>query len=153
MEHPLTQLLPTGRTQAQVYPMGARGLPPGLEGYGPMWEPTTFILAQRATQQAIVALKPDFQLLALIGSSAQAAGLRVQLYDTQRKRRFFDRGVNFENALGAAAGANTAPFFLREPYSFEGVDKPQILVVVQNLAVVQNVTQVVLYGVCKRWNE
>ncbi len=145
--HPLARMLPLFHLQSQVYRLGER-LPPGLEGYTPIWEVAPFLLAGRATQQARISFKRDFHLLALMGSSSAAGGFRLQLYDMAKKRKLTDRGVAFANLLGTGGD----PMFLREPHRFDAKDS-QALLIVQNQDAAANTIEVVLYGVALRWNE
>lgn len=145
----LARMLPLSREQRQVYKMGEKH-PPGLEGYGPTWEAVNAVLAARSTLQMRVNLQRDFHLLALAASSSSNVngGFRAQMFDSLKRRRFADRGVNFANIAGGAV----AGFYLRDPYRFDQPDS-QVLVMMQNLETVQNTVQLVLYGVALRFNE
>ncbi len=143
-----SRMLPLSRPQVQVYRMADR-LPPGLEGYAPKWECVTLVLAGKQTQQMRVTLERDFHLLAFMASSANAGGFRVQIYDPAARVRFGDRGVNNANLAGGLQLSTTDPFFLREPYAFEG-PTPIALLNVQNQDPATNTIQIVLYGVCLR---
>lgn len=140
----LARLLPL--KGAGVYRLGESN-PPGLQGYGPVWEPVTVTLGALQTQQMRVNVQRDFHLLALTGSATGGA-FRVQLYDVNNKLRLADRGVRQENVVGTGG----FPFFLREPYRFDQPDS-QVMFLIQNLASVSNTIQAVLYGVCLRFNE
>lgn len=139
--NPLEHMMPYGRMQSAAYRFG-RGLPPGLEGKAPRWVTVNMTLASQQTQRESVDVPPNFWLISLLGSSTQALGYRVQLYDADNKVKLQARGVN--NPLALASGAT--PMVLRHPYNFgpEG----ECLVIVQNQALAQALVQVVLYGCC-----
>jgi hypothetical protein len=145
----LARMLPLQREQRMVYRMGEKN-PPGLSGYGPIWEAVNMILPARGTAQARVNVQRDFHLLALSASASVSdnGGFRVQFYDVIKQRRFADRGVKFPNFAGGASGA----VYLREPYEFDQPDS-QIYVVMQNLEIVANTVQIVFAGVALRFNE
>lgn len=145
--NPLARMLPLREANSQVYRLG-EATPPGLRGYGPTWEVISLVLAGRGTLQVRVNVQRDFHLMALTASSSAAGGFRAQLYDANKKRRFADRGVNFNNLFGPTGRA----LFLREPYRFDQPDS-SILCVVQNLDAAANTVQIVLYGVALRFNE
>jgi hypothetical protein len=157
MLHPLARMLPLQREQVQVYRLGEKNPPVGeLDGHGPDWEVVSMILNAGSTLQARVNLQRDYTLMALTVSSSSNVngGFRAQLYDTKKQRRLADRGVQMALMAGqpTAAAPPSGPFFLREPYKFDQPDS-QILVLAQNLEVVTNTIQIVLYGVVLRFNE
>jgi hypothetical protein len=139
--NPLAIMLPSAREQMMVYRQGE--LPPGLEGYQPRWEVANAVLGARQTVQVKLDLMTDFHLLALLGGATTntVGGFRAQLYDQLKRYRLADRGVQFPNIGGSAAGA----FFLREPYRFD-LPRSQALVLLQNMEAVTNTVQLVLYG-------
>lgn len=147
--NPIARMLPLQREQRMVYRMGEKH-PPGLSGYGPIWESVNAVLAARSTLQMRVNLQRDFHLLALSASSSSNVngGFRAQFYDVIKQRRFADRGVQFANIAGGAAGA----VYLREPYEFDQPDS-QVIVLMQNLETVTNTVQLVFAGVALRFNE
>ncbi len=149
-QNPLALLLPLRRHQQQVYRLGERVPPSGLDGHGPVWEAMSMVLGARGTLQARVNLQRDFHLMSIMasGTSAINGGFRAQLYDVKKRLRFADRGV--QQAL--IAGVTNSPFFLREPYPFPESDA-QIMVVVQNLETVANTIQLCFYGQVLRFNE
>lgn len=149
LRHPLARMLPLKRWQSQVYRLADK-FPPGLtDGFAPIWEVVPFSLAARTTQQARVNVQREFHLIAIAGSSSLAGGFRFQLYDQNRKRRLMDRGISFNNLLGPGS----SPLFLREPYPLTA-HNAQVLCVVQNqdTSGANNVIQIVLYGVARRFN-
>jgi len=150
LQHPLARMLPLQREQAQVYRLGERVPPSGLDGHGPVWEAMSMVLGARGTLQARVNLQRDFHLMSITTSATSNASgaFRAQLYDVKKRLRFADRGV--QQAL--IAGIANSPFFLREPYPFPESDA-QILVVVQNLETVANTIQLCFYGQVLRFNE
>jgi hypothetical protein len=155
--HPLARMLPLGREQVQVYRLGERLPPSGeFQGYGPMWEAINMVLQPRSTLQARVNFQRAFTLLS-VGSSTSSnvnGGFRAQFYDMKKQRRFADRGVQ-QAVIGGSLQPLPAfddPIFLREPYQFDLPDS-QALVLVQNLEIVVNTIQFVLYGVVLRFNE
>lgn len=140
LRHPLGLWLVNRKlaTSAYVPSLEAR-LP--LAGKSPFWYVVDFNLAARETREYRVTPGSDFYLLGLLGNSVQAAGVKAQIYDSKRKRRFSDKMVNSANLVGTAS----QPFFVRSPYRFPALSP--VLVKVQNLAVVANTGQIVLYGV------
>jgi hypothetical protein len=152
--NPLARMLPIQREQFQVYRMGER-LPPsgGLHNHAPMWEAISFVLGPLQTAQARVNLQRDFNLLAILisNSSNVAGGFRGQMYDTRKKLRLADRGVQ-QALMGGNMTALSGPFFLREPYPFDQPDS-QILVQATNLEAVTNTIQIALYGLVLRFNQ
>jgi len=112
-----------------------------LAGKMPFWYVVDFVLAARETREYRVTPGSDFYLLGLLGNSVQAAGVKAYIYDSKRKQRFSDKPVNSANLVGTAS----QPFFHRAPYRFPALSP--VLVKVQNLAVVANTGQIVLYGV------
>lgn len=155
--NPLARMLPLKSAQAQVYRLGEKNPPSGgLDGHSPSWEVASFVLPARGTSQARISLQRDFTLLALSCNATviDHGGFRAQLYDTQKKVRFADRGVlsALIAGTGTVVGAHTRPMFLREPYAFDAPDS-QVLVLVQNLEPVVNTIQLVLYGQVLRFNQ
>ena len=134
-------MLPLHRYQSNAYRFG-RGLPPGLEGKAPRWIAVNFALAAQATQRDNLDIPPFFHLLAVLGSSSQAAGFRAQLFDINDQQKMQARGVN--SVLGFSSAA--VPLFLRYAHPY-GSDSA-VLVIVQNLALALNNVQIVLFGVC-----
>jgi hypothetical protein len=156
LQNPLARMLPLQREQAQVYRLGERLPPSGhLANHSPTWEAVTLVLPAQGTLQARVALQRDFTLLAITVSSSSLVngGFRAQLYDTKKRVRLADRGIQAA-LLGGGLGppSPTAAFFLRDPYRFDQPDS-QILVQMQNLEAVQNTVQIAFYGVALRFNE
>jgi hypothetical protein len=137
--NPLAHMLPILHYGGSSYRFG-RGLPPGLEGKAPRWQAVNFNLASQASSRDSVDLADNFELVALMGSSNQAAGFRVQLFDVINRVKLQARGVNANLALGNG----TNPFVLRNPYNF-GMGG-ECLVIVQNMAVAVALIQVVLFG-------
>lgn len=158
LTNPLATMLPQFEFQNQVYRHGERTPPNGsMEGHAPSWECVSMSLAARDSSQVRVNLQRDFHLLALACSSSSiaAGGFRAQFYDTRKKLRMADRGVQFANIAGGnetIIGTKSNPFFLREPYVFDQPDS-QLLVIVQNLETVTNSIQIVFYGQVLRFNE
>lgn len=114
-----------------------------LAGKLPYWYVFNYNLAARQTLEYRAVTSKNFYLLAIMGDSnvgAAAGNFRAQIFDAKRKLRFSDRGVNFPNLVGQAAG----PSFLRVPYRFEALSP--ILVRVQNADAAPNSGQIVLYG-------
>lgn len=169
LHHTLARMLPLHDYQSQVYRL-AQKHPPGLEdGFGPIWEVATCSLPARQTTQLRINFQREFHLLSVAGAGSQAGGFRLQLYDMKksywqwadvRRRiasnsrskpgvRLAGRGVNVANYLGTGQ----SPFFLREPHPFTE-DNAQVLINVQNqdISGANNVIQVVLYGVARRFN-
>jgi hypothetical protein len=150
LQNPLARMVPLQREQFHAYRLGEKLPPSGeLDGYAPTWEAISMVLAARGTLQARVDLKREFTLLGITSSASviDTGGFRAQLYDVLRKRRIADRGVSRPNIAGGAG----AMVLLREPYPFPDAGS-QILVQVQNLEVVANTIQLVLYGVSRRFN-
>lgn len=157
MQHPLARMLPMQREQSQVYRMGERLPPSGhLNGHGPIWECVNMVLTPHGTIQARVAVQRDFTLMAINTSSSSNAngGFRAQMYDVKKQVRFADRGVQWVLMGGGQgpAGGPVGTFYLREPYRFDQPDS-QILVMVQNLELVTNTIQIMLYGVALPFNQ
>jgi hypothetical protein len=169
LHHTLARMLPKGRYQSQVYRL-AQKYPPGLEdGFSPIWEVATCTLPARQTVQLRINFQREFHLLSIAGAGSQAGGFRAQIYDMKksylqwlnvRRRvpstsggkpgvRLAGRGVNVANYFGPGTG----PFFLREPHPFTE-DNAQALIIVQNQDTggSNNVIQIVLYGVARRFN-
>jgi hypothetical protein len=154
LQNPLARMLPLHDNQSLVYKLGEKHPPSGgMIGHSPTWEAVSFIIAARGTAQVRVSLQRNFTLLALSTSASSVAngGFRAQLYDTKKKRRLADRGVQQANIAGSEVAAS-GPFFLREPYQFDQPDS-QLLVIVQNLETVTNTIQIALYGQVLRFNE
>lgn len=169
LHHTLARMLPLHRYQSQVYRL-AEKYPPGLEhGFTPIWQIANCSLPARQTTQLRINFQRDFHLLAIMGSSSQAGGFRVQLYDMKKSYlqwanvarriasvvrgkpgvRLAGRGVGLATFLGTGG----APFFLREPHPFTE-DNAQALVIIQNqdTSGANNVIDVVLYGQARRFN-
>lgn len=127
-------------------------VPPGLEGYQPRWEVVNAVLGAQQTIQVKVDLMRDFHLLAILASALHSdnGGFRAHIAhiwidDTgqpKSRRIGSDRGIKF----GLLGGNTVSPFFLREPYRFD-IPRSQALVILQNLELVANTVQLVLYGV------
>lgn len=143
--NPFVRMLPlAGSAQRGVYRMGDPH-PAGLEGYQPRWQVLNAVLGAQQTIQTTVDLPTDFHLLALLASATSevVGGFRAQLYDTLKKVRLQDRGI--QHAL--IGGAGLSPFFLREPYHFD-LPCSQVKVIMQNMETAVNTVQLVLYGMC-----
>jgi hypothetical protein len=154
LRNPLARMLPLSREQFMVYRLGEKRPPVGtMAGHCPMWEAVSIQLDARKTVQVRVNLQRNFTWLAISTSSSSVAngGFRAQLYDTKKKLRFADRGVQ-QALMGGAQTSFSGPFFLREPYIFDLPDS-QVLVIVQNLEIVANTIQIALYGQVLRFNE
>ncbi len=154
--HPIARMLPLQKEQMMVYRLGEKYPPVGwLAGHSPMWEVATLVLAPQANQQVRVNLQRDFTLLAIsvTNTSNVNGGFKAQLYDIKKQLRLADRGVN-QILMGGPtfAAPPCGSFFLREPYRFDLPDS-QVLVVAQNLELVQNLIQIMLYGSVLRFNE
>lgn len=106
-----TQLLPTGTVGAQQTALG------------------------KYTQPA------DCFLTSLVGSSGQAAGFTVQIYDTDRQVLWNDQPINFGNALGSAQHQAYLKRLYRLPAN------KQLQCQVTNLSTLANAIQVVAWGV------
>ena len=159
LRNPLAGMLPLRQTQVQVYRPGEKRPPSdGMEDHAPSWECVSMSLASQSSSQVRVNLQRDFYLLALASqaSSVVNGGFRAQFYDTRKKRRLADRGVQQANIAGindSVVGApDVSPMFLREPYLFDEPDS-QLLVIVQNLETVTNTIQIVFYGQVLRFNQ
>ena len=155
LTHTLARMLPLHRYLQQVYRL-AEKFPPGLDdGYAPIWEVATFVLAGRQTQQARINVQREYHILSLAGSSSAAGGFRANLLDVKKRPpntkragyRFAERGVSFANLLGAGSG----PFFLREPYPMRE-ENAQLLIQCQNQDTGANTVQIVVFGMARRWN-
>lgn len=147
--NPLARMIPFFDFQRQVYRLGEHNPPLGeMAEHAPSWEAVSALLPAQGTIQLRVNVQRDFWLLALTTSSDQAAGFRAQLYDTIKKVRLADRGI--KNLL--IGGTSNGAFFLRDPYNFDQPDS-QILVVLQNLALVPANVQLALYGQVLRFNQ
>lgn len=141
--NPYTRMLPLRGLQADVYRM-AETVPPGLEGYQPRWEIVNAVILAQQSLEVKVDIMTGFHVMAVLGSATtnNLGGFRTQFYDAIKKRRIHDRPIQFPNLGGAAI----APFFLREPYAFD-LPRSQVLLILQNMEVVTNTVQIVLYGV------
>jgi|SRR5215469_2179438 len=115
---------------------------PGFEGGSPAWCYADYTIAGSDTLDNTIPLPNGFTLLALLGSSSQAAGFKVQIYDTDDQvNLLFLPGLN-----GAVMATGGGALWLRHPFPFVQ-DEPQCLVRVANLATVQAFVQIVLFGV------
>jgi hypothetical protein len=156
LTNPLARMLPLYRWQEQIYRLAER-IPPsgGMQDHSPSWECVSMVLAARDTSQVRVNLQRDFHLMAIAcgSSSVVNSGFRAQFYDTKKRLRLADRGVQFANIAGSNenGGGATAPSFLREPYVFDQPDS-QLLVIVQNMETVTNTIQIAFYGQVLRFN-
>lgn len=151
MVHPLARMTPKGLYQQQVYRLGEKNPPVGaMADHSPKWEVVTVVLDALGTTQARINVERDFHIVSLLASSSSnvSGGFRAQLYDTLKKVKFEDRGVNFANLAGASGKA----YMLREPYQFD-LPNSQVLLLLQNLEAVQNTIQIVLYGQVLRFNQ
>lgn len=140
LRHPLGVWLVHRKLATSAYVPSLQARLP-LAGKMPFWYVVDFNLAARETREYRVTPGSDFYLLGRLGNSVQAAGVKAQIYDSKRKQRFSDKPVNSANLVGTAS----QPFFERAPYRFAALSP--VLVKVQNLAVVANTGQIVLYGV------
>jgi len=77
----------------------------------------------------------------LVGSSQQAAGFVLQVYDSERKLLWTPQPIVFSNALGTAQ----KPFWLKKIYKLPA--EGQLACRVTNLAAAANLIQVVAWGV------
>lgn len=152
MTHPLCRMLPLFNWQRQVYRLAEKKPPAGgMAEHAPSWETVNMVLPALGNLQARINLQRDFWLMALICSSSvftASGGFRAQFYDSLKKVRFADRGMNFANIAGGARRS----FFLRDPYQFDLPDS-QVLVIVQNLENAVNTIQFTLYGQVLRFNQ
>lgn len=151
LTHPLARLLPIAKYQRQMYRLGESTPPSGaMAEHAPSWEVASFILDPQGVGQARINLQRDFWLIALLASASvnNLGGFRAQVYDSQKDRRFADRGPFFSLIGGNVSG----PQFLREPYQFDQPDS-QILLNVANLEPAQNTIQIVFYGQVLRFNQ
>lgn len=147
--NPLARMLPLYKFQRQVYRLAERRPPVGgMADHSPTWEAVSASLAGQDTIQLRVNVQRDFWLLGLTASSDNVAGFRAQMYDTIKKVRLADRGVQSPLIGGTSGGA----YFLRDPYHFDQPDS-QILVIIQNLATVVANVQLALYGQVLRFNQ
>lgn len=157
LTHPLARMLPLFRYQEQVYRMAERVPPSGaMSAHAPSWECVSMLLLARDTSQVRVSLQRDFHLMAIATSASRIdnGGFRAQFFDTKKKLRLADRGVQQANIAGSNpnGGGLTGPSFLRDPYVFDQPDS-QLLVIVQNLEPLTNQIQVVFYGQVLRFNQ
>ena len=178
LTHTLARMLPIHDYQGQVYRMGEK-YPPGFEdGFTPIWEVATALLAARQTTQLRINFQNEFHLVAIAGSSSLAGGFRVQILDKKKvycswadvaRRivgvpnppgvRMAGRGVNQATFLGtgfnpANPQANgSSPFFLREPHPFTEPDAQALVIITnQDTSGANNNIQVALYGLARRFN-
>jgi hypothetical protein len=101
-------------------------------------------LAARDTFEARVTVLPGTYLYAVAGSSAQAAGFRVEVIDLGTQTPLFSGPVNIANIAGATAG--TPQTQLWRPPKPRVILAPGLLTVrLLNLATVPNDVQVALF--------
>ena len=149
--NPLARMLPQLRLQQQVYRLGEKNPPAGsMVDHSPNWNITTVVLGALGTTQLRINMQPDFHWLAVLGSSTvnNVGGFRAQIYDTRKKLRFADRGVQFANLGGNSKG----PQWFRDPYRFD-LPNSQVLLIIQNLENAQNEIQIAMYGQVVRFNQ
>src|ERR1700675_1703978 len=122
IQHTLARMLPLFRYQSQVYRLGEINPPAGdLDGYGPVWEAVSFVLAPLSSLQARVNVQRDFTLVAVLATATvqtAAQGVRGRRFGTKKQLRFADRGGQRPNF----AGPSKQPMFLRDPYCFDQPD-------------------------------
>ena len=94
-------------------------------------------IGAQQTDRGQVIIRDDCWLVALMGSSGQAAGFVAQFFDTQRGKLFQDTPVNFANGEGTAQ----KPFWLKKPQLLPSPGQVQSRVI--NLATVSNAIQIV----------
>jgi len=141
LRHPLGVWLIQRKLATSAYVPSLQARLP-LAGKMPFWYVVDFVLAARETREYRVTPGSDFYLVGLLGDSLpQVGGVKAYIYDSKRKQRFSDKPVNSVNLVGTAS----QPFFHRAPYRFPALSP--VLVKVQNLGIIANAGQIVLYGV------
>jgi len=102
---------------------------------------TTSTLGPQQTARGYSSQEDGCYVTHLVGSSSQAAGFVLQVYDTERQELWTPQPIVFNNILGSAQ----EPFWLKKIYKLPV--NGQLQARVTNLATAPNSIQVVAWGI------
>jgi hypothetical protein len=101
---------------------------------------STGTIAAQQTARGYTSQPDGCYITHLVGSSSQAAGFVLQIYDTERQQLWTPQPIRFNNVLGTAQ----QPFWLKKIYKLPA--NAQLQCRVTNLATAANFIQVVGWG-------
>jgi hypothetical protein len=144
--NPFVRLLPKGRTQAAVFPMGVLS-PAGFEGLAPKGAAIIDTLQPQDTQDYLISLTEGFVLFSITGLSQQTDGFGYWVFDAGQQASFTDRPILSGVALTKAANVAMEG----EPYTFTALQgkSPQAHVRLVNRSASTNIVSFMLRGYAK----